>query len=487
MNKVTQTASAVLKDVPGVLSLVLIGSQARGNPSPNSDYDYSMLVNAEFDLRAAAGSLAEAFGESARYALASAIRNKLSVYLGSGERIEINCFTELEGLDRYFLGSEIPLEQVPGCVAFDHTGVVLPHLLAVSELREQRNAANVGHPVDLMHRFMYEFENASSCHRRSDSYKFYFFYNIALHIAIQLKCLAEGQLPHAYLPKNFFEKNYRTRSRQEYLALAPGFRLEEANFAKRKLLDFFFSSLDAVQTILDAEKAETRSFLEWVFERDFFWNVRDAAKFNPKLKSGILHRSSTLTLFQQSPKTAQLLRQMGVTDIVDLRHADELQESPYSPETLSGVRYHHLPIDPRNQSGAFRERWHYGTDHQIAYRHFADGHRREVAAFFQAVLQAEGAVLVHCFAGKDRTGSLVTLAHLLSGADRAAVERDYLASESDTALEKLDAFLEVVEADGGLFQYLYNCGLTEGELRKITDKITAGNTFQANQHLPSAF
>jgi len=51
-----------------------------------------------------------------------------------------------------------------------------------------------------------------------------------------------------------------------------------------------------------------------------------------------------------------------------------------------------------------------------------------VLAALRAIGQATGAVLVHCAAGKDRTGTIVALALLVAGAERDAVIADYAAS-----------------------------------------------------------
>jgi len=51
-----------------------------------------------------------------------------------------------------------------------------------------------------------------------------------------------------------------------------------------------------------------------------------------------------------------------------------------------------------------------------------------VVAALRAIGAASGAVLVHCAAGKDRTGTIVALALLLAGVDREAVVADYAAS-----------------------------------------------------------
>jgi protein-tyrosine phosphatase len=51
-----------------------------------------------------------------------------------------------------------------------------------------------------------------------------------------------------------------------------------------------------------------------------------------------------------------------------------------------------------------------------------------VLAALREIGAAEGAALVHCAAGKDRTGTIVALALLVADADRDAVIEDYVAS-----------------------------------------------------------
>ena len=51
-----------------------------------------------------------------------------------------------------------------------------------------------------------------------------------------------------------------------------------------------------------------------------------------------------------------------------------------------------------------------------------------IVASVRAIARADGAVLVHCAAGKDRTGVVVAMALDAAGIDRAAIVRDYVAT-----------------------------------------------------------
>jgi protein-tyrosine phosphatase len=80
--------------------------------------------------------------------------------------------------------------------------------------------------------------------------------------------------------------------------------------------------------------------------------------------------------------------------------------------------------------------------------------RTGYAAFVRAVLAAEGApVLVHCTAGKDRTGWATTLLLLAAGVDDAQVRTEYLAV--NPAVRRAFApILERYVASGGAAEVL---------------------------------
>jgi protein-tyrosine phosphatase len=60
-----------------------------------------------------------------------------------------------------------------------------------------------------------------------------------------------------------------------------------------------------------------------------------------------------------------------------------------------------------------------------------------VLAALRTVAQAPGAALVHCAAGKDRTGTLVALALSVADAERQAIIDDYAASS-----ERVEAIVD---------------------------------------------
>ena len=83
------------------------------------------------------------------------------------------------------------------------------------------------------------------------------------------------------------------------------------------------------------------------------------------------------------------------------------------------------------------------------------------AAVAELVAGSSAAVLVHCTAGKDRTGIAVALLLDAVGADRAAVVADYAASQSNLTGPWLD----------GMLAMLARMGIPESA--EVTDLITA--------------
>ncbi len=70
------------------------------------------------------------------------------------------------------------------------------------------------------------------------------------------------------------------------------------------------------------------------------------------------------------------------------------------------------------------------VEHPVAshYLSYLSDRPDSVVAALREIADAEGAALVHCAAGKDRTGTIVALALMLVGAEPAAVVADYAAS-----------------------------------------------------------
>jgi protein-tyrosine phosphatase len=129
------------------------------------------------------------------------------------------------------------------------------------------------------------------------------------------------------------------------------------------------------------------------------------------------------------------LADYGVETIVDLRFAHELEEDPRRDVSVQVVHVPLLEPDSLAEINAHLE----GVDDTIEWRRFSylAFLERYVANFvwaISAVARApEGAVLVHCAGGVDRTGLVVALLLRLAGVGVDDVASDYAASEANWA------------------------------------------------------
>lgn len=198
---------------------------------------------------------------------------------------------------------------------------------------------------------------------------------------------------------------------------------------------------------------------QWL-EFDSLVNARDVGGIpttdGRQIRSRRLLRSDNLQ--QLTPTDVFRLRELGVTDVVDLRSVYEVEsEGPGPLQHEQGFRIHHhsffieryadgteiappgedeglhtgeseLPGDALPWAGKRTHTIQVEDGFASSYLSFLSDRPASVLGALRNVAYASGAALVHCAAGKDRTGTTVALALMIVGADPAAVVDDYAAS-----------------------------------------------------------
>jgi len=213
---------------------------------------------------------------------------------------------------------------------------------------------------------------------------------------------------------------------------------------------------------------------------------------------------------------AKLVEDIGVTTVVDLRTTGEREiEGPAPLDTVPGVRHAHHPVLLELGSASEtvaeallvtkieRDRARYPDDitcgHYLGYLEERPG---EVTGALRSIATAEGAAIVHCAAGKDRTGVIVALALTAAGVRPDAIVADYMATGDriDAIIERLRrsktyaedvstrpaqahlprpetmrAFLEQLDVRyGGLPRWLAGHGFADDELSRLRAKLRQG-------------
>lgn len=458
----------ILPRIENVEVALLYGSYARKEAIGNSDLDIKLIIKQNFDVQQFITTIKNEFDKKVNSIRYIELRHKVVVYFKECPKLEFGLCYNIEDIKRDFLGSEI--RNLKDAVLYEKDKDVTQIELYLKQLIETKKDIDTADINNLIDKFVYEFESCSSKHSRSDGYQFYYFYNIALHVAIQLNYLAKGKTEYYFLPKNYMTSELCAEEQANFPKLNGTTFLPEANKRKRALLDFFYS---AIKQLVPVNKyKELKQFCEWIYKRDFFWNFRDANAFNPKIKNQFVYRTSALALFQNTEELNLLLSDNNIKTIIDLRADREIEEISYSDEILSQVKYVKAQFDPWDQPDWFKEKHNKGSNHEIAYRFFAMGCKDAIKKTFEAILEEDtGAIAIHCHAGKDRTGIIFSLLHLLLESPKENLDIDYLTSEIDVSLEKLKIALDIVENEGGIKIYLMSCGLSEKQIIDLKEKL----------------
>lgn len=472
--KTIETLKVLLPKIESVDVALLYGSYARKDATGNSDLDIKVIVNDYFNATSFITLLQEDFKGHFITIKHIKLRNKIVVYFTDQPKLEFGICYDTEAIKRDFLGSEIT--NIKNVVLFERD----PNITKIESYLEYLISIKKNVEIDedsideLIDKFIYEFESCSSKHSRSDGYQFYYFYNIAFHLAVQLNYLAKGKKEYHFLPKNYMTAELTTEEQSSFHKLSGTVFLPEANKRKRALMDFFYNAVKELVPVNKFEKL--KAFCESIYKRDFFWNFRDSNLYNPKIKDQLIYRTSALALFQNTEQSDILLKENNIKTIIDLRADREIDEILYSQELKSKIKYVKAQFDPWDQPKWFKEKHNEGSNHEIAYRFFAMGCKDSVKKTFETILeQEEGAVAIHCHAGKDRTGILFSMIHLLLESPQENMFTDYLSSEMDVSIDKLNIALDVIKNEGGIINYLVSCGLTRVQIANIKSKLSNGS------------
>jgi protein tyrosine/serine phosphatase len=191
--------------------------------------------------------------------------------------------------------------------------------------------------------------------------------------------------------------------------------------------------------------------MAWI-ELDGAVNVRDLGGLptedGGKTVGARLLRGENLQELSESD-IAVLVRDIGLTTVVDLRSSAELEsEGPAPLDTVAGVRHAHHPVLPEQGSATDvadallarrdRDQLRYPDDPTCGhYLGYLEDRPDQVVGALRSIAHSQGAALVHCAAGKDRTGVIVALALTVAGVRPEAVVADYAATG-----ERMDAVLD---------------------------------------------
>jgi protein-tyrosine phosphatase len=159
------------------------------------------------------------------------------------------------------------------------------------------------------------------------------------------------------------------------------------------------------------------------------YNFREVAP--GVLAPGLLYRSDALHRLTRTGR--RRIDELGIRKVIDLRSAFDRRVGGRDRLRGTGAVRISIPID-----GASRRVDLATVTLAGVYRMILSSHQQLLGAIIDEIASAEGAVLVHCTAGKDRTGLVVALTLSALGIDRDAILADYAATGANLAGEWTD-------------------------------------------------
>lgn len=160
---------------------------------------------------------------------------------------------------------------------------------------------------------------------------------------------------------------------------------------------------------------------------------------------GQLYRSGMLSAL--SLEDMQALGELGIRLVCDFRRDDERQKEPSKWLPDATPHTEHLPLAPGNQAHTLKALL--GGSHmpdirsedvvaamEAINREFVVDHCGVYGRLLKLVLEAPGPLLIHCAAGKDRTGFGAAIILKALGVPEDAVMQDYLMTGQYLTLEK---------------------------------------------------
>jgi protein-tyrosine phosphatase len=180
-------------------------------------------------------------------------------------------------------------------------------------------------------------------------------------------------------------------------------------------------------------------------------NLRDLAGLRlaggGTVPAGVLYRSDAPYPGDAVPETVSV---WPPATVIDLRSTGEAAARYCWP---AGVIVHHVPLMRQAAVVGAADSGRPGrplpSSLEVVYRRLLDMIPHRLASLLGPAANSDGPVLVHCTAGKDRTGVAVAVLLLVGGAEPADVVADYTASAPNMTalLERLNALGRSLPAD----------------------------------------
>ena len=462
-----------------IYSVLAIGSLAK-----RAMRNYSN-VNIVFIIQDKDASLFQNFKNIFSDTLAFSVENtkKMIFYLNYSANVEQRVIeveilfeNSLNNLRDIIIGSSLEKADIPNIILFNRDESLLQEL-------EKLIQENIDYKKDLpkiinklSNEFIENFAKACFNIRKTELYQFYFTLSNCYTIIAKLDAIRHENFENLNQPVYALARLDLRKEFPFYRLNLPNISLVDKDLRLEYLYQFNYIMKKLNQKYAIGYSEAIEQFLKKLDQEVYFWNLRDISYLDQNhLKEGLLYRSSTLSRYSERQELKKFFYDQHINTIIDLRSIEEVDSNSYSNIEIN---YVNIPISEKENMDINQLKYVSPESFDIFYEMFLRYNQEEIKQIFETLATKEGAFVIHCHAGRDRTGLVVALLLEILGEkstiiSESLIAEDYLNSGNSTDRNVFNIYIKTLKEFGGAKNYLQSeNGLRTETIQKIVEKFT---------------
>jgi len=228
---------------------------------------------------------------------------------------------------------------------------------------------------------------------------------------------------------------------------------------------------------IDFNTTEAEENLTKINNENYFINLRDITYLDTQhLRKNVFYRSATLSRYTGSEELEKFLSDKKIKTIIDLRSENEPDYTPYK-NISKEVNVIKIPIEPKRTNDVTQLNYSDPDKKEKFYEEMLRFHQEEIKEVFETLATQEPGFVVHCYAGKDRTGIITALVLdlLKEKSNQLAdelIEEDYINSGHNTNPNNFRIYKATLKEFGGSKRYLQRIGVSNESIKNLIRKFT---------------
>lgn len=191
-----------------------------------------------------------------------------------------------------------------------------------------------------------------------------------------------------------------------------------------------------------------------------------------KIRFKHIYRTRQLVYIEEK-SLVDIVSLLNIKTVIDFRTNNEMTRyNKYPSEFLSKINFYNFPLECEGIHVDRRIKKERNYDgYEYLYYHLITNEGEVFRKTFDLIAQKKFyPIIIHCIAGKDRTGIFIALLLMVLNIERDLIIKDYL--KSPKAEEKnIQHLFDLIKEQGGILKYLKSIGVTETMSNKIIENL----------------